>query len=48
MSTDEYAMARLLRPEKLGFEYMTAQAVYPHFNAQIVLQENLLHQLNSE
>jgi len=29
MSPDEYVMARLLRPEKLGFEYMTAQAVHP-------------------
>ena len=29
MSPDAYAMARLLRPEKLGFEYMTAQAVHP-------------------
>ena len=24
MSPDEYVMTRLLRPEKLGFEYMTA------------------------
>jgi hypothetical protein len=29
MSPDEYVMAMLLRPEKLGFEYMTAQAVHP-------------------
>jgi len=29
MIPDEYVMARLLRPEKIGFEYMTAQAVYP-------------------
>ena len=47
MSPDEYVMASLLRPEKLGFEYMTAQAVYPpHFNVYIVLQVNLLHLLN--
>ena len=29
MSPDAYAMTRLVRPENLGFEYMTAQARYP-------------------
>ena len=29
MIPDEYVMARLLRAEKLGFQYMIAQAVYP-------------------
>ncbi len=28
MSPDEYAMSRLMRPEKLGCDFMTAQAPY--------------------
>jgi hypothetical protein len=28
MSPDEYAMARLMMPEKLGHDFMTAQAPY--------------------
>ncbi len=31
LSPDEYVMAKLLRPEKIYGEYMTAQASYPQF-----------------
>jgi hypothetical protein len=31
LSPDEYVMAKMLRPEKICGEYMTAQASYPPF-----------------
>ncbi len=31
MSPDEYVMSRLLRPEKIGVNFMTAQAMYAPF-----------------
>ncbi len=31
LSLDEYVMAKMLRPEKIHGEYMTAQASYPPF-----------------
>ena len=32
LSPDEYVMAKMLRPEKIYGEYMTAQASYPPFH----------------
>ena len=46
LSPDEYAMARLLRPEKSVSAYMTAHAGYAPFQYIIVVQENHLHPQN--
>jgi hypothetical protein len=43
LSPDEYVMAKMLRPEKICGEYMTAQASYAPFQCINVCTEDYLN-----
>jgi hypothetical protein len=45
LSPDEYVMAKMLRPEKIHGEYMTAQASYALFQCIDIRTGDYLHLL---